>query len=42
MRVQGTVPDPTTLLVIDEADRLKMTGLEQVRSVFDHGVSAWF
>jgi hypothetical protein len=37
MRVAGAVPDPTTLLVIDEADRLKMTGLEQVRSVFDRG-----
>ena len=29
MRVEGAVPDPSTLLVIDEADRLKMTGLEQ-------------
>ncbi len=37
MGVEGAVPDPTTLLVIDEADRLKMTGLEQVRSIFDHG-----
>ena len=37
MRVAGAVPDPTTLLVIDEADRLKTTGLEQVRSVFDRG-----
>jgi DNA transposition AAA+ family ATPase len=30
------LPDPTALLVIDEADRLKETGLEQVRNVFDH------
>jgi hypothetical protein len=27
--------DPTTLIVIDEADRLGMTSLEQVRSIFD-------
>ena len=31
------VPDPTALLVIDEADRLKVAGLEQVRDIFDHG-----
>lgn len=37
MRVEGAVPDPTTLLVIDDADRLKMIGLEQVRNIFDHG-----
>ncbi len=37
MRVPNTLPDPTALLVIDEADRLKMTGLEQVRNIFDHG-----
>jgi DNA transposition AAA+ family ATPase len=33
----GKVTDPTTLLVIDEADRLKDVGLEQVRSIFDDG-----
>jgi DNA transposition AAA+ family ATPase len=37
MRVTSAVPDPTALLVIDEADRLKEAGLEQVRDVFDHG-----
>ena len=37
MRVASTLPDPTTLLVIDEAARLKMVGLEQVRNIFDHG-----
>ncbi len=36
MRVASTSPDPTALLVIDEADRLKMAGLEQVRSISDH------
>ena len=29
--------DPTTLLMIDEADRLKTAGLEQVRDIFDQG-----
>ena len=28
-----SVPDPTALLVVDEADRLKMAGLEQIRSI---------
>ena len=27
--------DPTTLILIDEADRLRMASLEQVRAVFD-------
>ena len=31
------VPDPTPLLLIDEADRLRMAGLEQVRAIFDAG-----
>jgi type II secretory pathway predicted ATPase ExeA len=30
-------PEPTTLLMIDEADRLKTAGLEQVRDIFDQG-----
>jgi hypothetical protein len=35
----GSVPDPIALLVVDEADRLKMAGLEQIRSIFDQGRS---
>ena len=31
------VADPTTLVVIDEADRLRTDSLEQVRSIFDEG-----
>ena len=34
---QRAQPDPTALIVIDEADRMKMTGLEQVRDIFDRG-----
>lgn len=33
------VTDPTTLIVVDEADRLQMNSLEQIRSIFDGG--AW-
>ena len=29
--------DPTDLILIDEADRLRMSGLEAVRAVFDRG-----
>lgn len=31
------LPDPTNLLVIDEADRLKMATLEVARAIFDRG-----
>ena len=31
------IPEPTTLLMIDETDRLKTAGLEQVRDIFDQG-----
>jgi hypothetical protein len=31
------IPDPTDLILIDEADRLKMASLEAARSVFDRG-----
>jgi hypothetical protein len=30
-------PDPTRLMIIDEAERLKTVGLEQIRDIFDHG-----
>jgi DNA transposition AAA+ family ATPase len=29
--------DPTTLILVDEADRLRMASLEQVRAIFDSG-----
>ena len=29
------VPDRTTLLIVDEADRLKTAGLEQIRDIYD-------
>jgi DNA transposition AAA+ family ATPase len=32
---EDRICDPTTLIVIDEADRLRMASLEQVRAIFD-------
>ena len=29
------IPDPTSLIVVDEADRLRINSLEQLRSIFD-------
>jgi DNA transposition AAA+ family ATPase len=34
---RAETPEPTTLLMIDETDRLKTAGLEQVRDIFDQG-----
>ena len=35
MGLARVVPNPTALLVVDEADRLRIAGLEQTRSIFD-------
>ena len=35
--LKRTVPDPTTLILVDEADRLQMNSLEMMRSIFDAG-----
>src|SRR5205823_9504788 len=34
---RANAPDPTALIIIDEADRLKTASLEPVRDIFDHG-----
>lgn len=35
--LKRAVPDPTTLILVDEADRLHMNSLEAMRSIFDDG-----
>jgi replication-associated recombination protein RarA len=36
---ERAVADPTTLILVDEADRLQMNSLEQMRSIFDEGTA---
>jgi DNA transposition AAA+ family ATPase len=36
---ERVVVDPTTLILVDEADRLQMNSLEQIRSIFDEGTA---
>ena len=36
---EWAVADPTTLILIDEADRFLMNSLEQMRSIFDEGTA---
>ena len=36
---ERAVADPTTLILVDEADRLQMNSLEQIRSIFDEGTA---
>ena len=37
IRAASSLPEPTALLVIGEADRLRVAGFEQLRNIFDHG-----
>ena len=34
---EKSIGDPTQLILVDEADRLKMASLEQMRAIFDTG-----
>lgn len=34
---EAQIPDPTSLILVDEADRLRMASLKQVRAIFDEG-----
>jgi hypothetical protein len=36
---ERAIGDPTTLILVDEADRLQMNSLEQMRSIFDEGTA---
>ena len=36
---QRAIGDPTTLILVDEADRLQMNSLKQMRSIFDEGTA---
>jgi hypothetical protein len=36
---ERAIEDPTTLILVDEADRLHMSSLEQIRSIFDEGTT---
>jgi hypothetical protein len=36
-RKRRAIGDPTTLILIDEADRLRMHSIEQLRAIFDEG-----
>jgi hypothetical protein len=36
---ERAIEDPTTLILMDEADRLHMNSLEQIRSIFDEGTA---
>ena len=36
---ERAVADPTILILVDEADRLQMNSLEQMRSIFDEGTA---